>query len=404
MRPCSSASAPVILHVIDGLGPGGAESLLVTNLKRFDRSRHEHLVCTVFEGESLVYPAQHFWRPAIDSLGIPVVELRCTSKAGVPLAIARLLRLIRAHRVSLMHTHLMYANFVGRVAGKMAGVPVLSSMHNLSYEPQIVAGYDNPGSVKHRVARSIESLAARHLGDGLIAVSRSVAESAERQLHVPSSRIRVVYNPVDLSVFDRPSVSTRSELVRELGLPASARLLVNVGRVVPQKAHVDAISAMPRVLERHPDAHLVIVGAMSHPGTVARLRDAIAAGGLGGRVHLVGARRDVPDWLRASDVFVFPSLYEGLPVALAEATALGCACVVSDIAPSLEVVEHRKTGLVFKQGDPRALADAVCELLEDDALRARLSSEASRVSRERFDPSRSASELMDAYDSLLGKS
>jgi len=390
----------VIAHVIDGLGSGGAEALLVTNLRHFDRERHRHVVVTVFEPGSSRYPSGRFWESAVTELGIDIHPLGCSGRNELAWMPVRLGGYLRAAGVRLMHSHLLYANLVSRMAGIISGVPVISSVHNLSYGPA-EAGYKNPGSRKHDLVRYLDGVTARVCCERVVAVGRTVACRAEERLHLPRELIRVIYNPVDLSMFDGVERSVRSALLEELGLAPSTLLLLNVARIMPLKAQADAVRALPVIVERHPNAHLVVIGAKDHPSYLAEVERAIEQAGVRDHVHLIGVRRDVASWLAAADVFVFPSISEGLPVALAEAAAAGCACVATDIPSIREVVTDRESGLVVPGADPPRLARAIVELLDDPVVRARLGSEAKRTSRERFSPRRSTAELMDLYDEVL---
>ncbi|HLM56289.1 MAG TPA: glycosyltransferase family 4 protein, partial [Pyrinomonadaceae bacterium] len=125
--------------------------------------------------------------------------------------------------------------------------------------------------------------------------------------------------------------------------------------------------------------------------------------GLEGDVHILGARRDVPDLLRACDVFVFPSLYEGLGIALIEAMAAGCACVTTDTGPLPEVVRDGVDGLLVPPSDHEALARAVNSLLDDPARRASLGEAATRSALERFQPQQAADRLTEIYESVAGR-
>ena len=114
-----------------------------------------------------------------------------------------------------------------------------------------------------------------------------------------------------------------------------------------------------------------------------------------------GRRRDVIDFLRACDVFIFPSLYEGLGIALIEAMAAGCACVASSAGPIPEVVTHGQDGILVPPADAEAIATAVCELLADESLRTRLGTAASNTAFSRFQPEKSAAALTRIYESLV---
>src|SRR5262245_45788888 len=105
---------PLVAHVIDGLGSGGAEALLVTNLRHFDRERHDHVVIILFEPGSAKYPSGKFWEPAVADLGIAIHPLGCRDRKELAWSPVRLARYLRAAGVRVMHSHLLYANLVSR--------------------------------------------------------------------------------------------------------------------------------------------------------------------------------------------------------------------------------------------------------------------------------------------------
>lgn len=382
-----------VAHVIEALGPGGAERLLYTNLKHFDPARVRSTVVTVF-------PHATHWREPIRELGVEVVGLGCDTLRDLPRGVARLRAWLARARPDLLHTHLWGANVVGRVAGRLAGVPVVSSVHNPDYEPEAWSDGSSVSLRKRKLIRALDAWTARLACARMVAVSDYVRRSTHRRLGYPLERTELLYNPIDASLFSAPPGRTRREVLGELGLPEGSAVLLNVARTAPQKGLLYAIRAMPKILERHPSAHLLSVGATTDPRWVERLEAEVGTLGLGGRVHILGARRDVPELLRACDLFVFPSLYEGLGIALIEAMAAGCACVTTDTGPLPEVVRDRVDGWLVPPADPDALAEACVTLLGDAPLRAALGEAATRSALERFQPRQAAERLTEIYESV----
>ena len=233
--------------------------------------------------------------------------------------------------------------------------------------------------------------------------SEYVRQSAHAYLRYPLGRIDVIHNPIDLDELRQPPKGDRRTLLAELGLPADARVLLNVARLSPQKGLQVAIDALPRILRSHGNTHLLSVGALDHRAWLATLERQCRERGVGGRVHFLGPRRDVPDLLRACDVFVFPSLFEGLGLALLEAMAIGCVCVSAAAGPTAEVIRDGVDGLVVPAGDDVALAQAVVRALDDDEMRARLANAAAESAQRRFEPGLAARRLQAVYGAVLGR-
>jgi glycosyltransferase involved in cell wall biosynthesis len=225
-----------VVHLIEALGPGGAERLLYTNLKQFDRERVRSTVITV-------YPHATHWLEPIEALGVPVVPLNCQNTRDIPKGIKTLRTWLRANKPDLIHSHLWAANIIGRIAGRLTGTPVISSIHNPDHEEQAWADGADVSLIKRKIVRSLDRWTAKAGNDRLIAVSNYVKESANRHLHVPLDSIDLVYNPIDIDALTDTPATSRAELLRSCGLPPDSIVLLNVARLSPQKGLVYALRA-----------------------------------------------------------------------------------------------------------------------------------------------------------------
>ena len=385
-----------VVHLIETLGPGGAERLLYTNLKHLDPQRVRSTVITV-------YPHATHWVQPITELGIPVVSLDCRTTRDIPKGISRLRTWLRANRPDVIHSHLWAANIIARLAGRITKVPVISSVHNPDHEPQAWSDGAQVSLITRHAVKALDRWTANLGSDRMIAVSDYVRKGASRDLHYSLDLIKLVYNPFDVDLMKAPVGKDRTELLRELGLSPDSLILLNVARVSPQKGLLYAVRALPAILKQYPQVHLVSVGATTDPVWTAELKREADALGVSEHFRMLGARQDVVDFLRACDIFVFPSLYEGLGIALIEAMAAGCACVATNTGPIPEVVEDGQDGVLVPPADADALARAVCELLRDPDRRSKLSMAARQKAFEKFDPQRSARQLISIYESVVNK-
>jgi glycosyltransferase involved in cell wall biosynthesis len=235
----------------------------------------------------------------------------------------------------------------------------------------------------------------------MIAVSNYVKQSANRHLGISLESIDLVYNPIDIDALQAAPDHSRAELLHACGLPAESLMLLNVARVSPQKGLLYALRALPSILQRYPSAHLVSVGATTDPSWLEQLQREATTLGVMDHFHLLGSRRDVIDFLRACDVFIFPSLYEGLGIALIEAMGAGCACIATSAGPIPEVVRDGEDGILVPPADSEAIAAAVCRVLADESLRARLGKAATKTAFTRFQPQQSADALTKIYESVV---
>jgi glycosyltransferase involved in cell wall biosynthesis len=348
-----------VLHLIEGLGTGGSEQHLAHLVLHSDRSRFRHHVCGLGTAGRFAQ--------VLEAAGIPVYTLGYLAQRDFLRPLRPLRRLVQRVRPDVLHACLYRPGVLARLIGRWSGLPVVTTLVNTAYEPEW--RLDNPrlSPLKVFLARTLDAATARWRGAWFVAVSETVRDSAVRQLGIPAGRVRVIRRPLLLSPNgQRPSAPA---VRAALGLPDADPLLLNVGRLVPQKGQQYAVRAMPRILASRPGAHLVIVGEGPLRPSLAALAEAL---GVADHVTLLGERHDVPDLLAAADCFLFPSLSEGAANALMEALAAGTPVVASDIPSLRELTDDGRVAALVPLRAPEALAEAVLGLLADDARRRRL--------------------------------
>ena len=341
-----------VLHVITRLVHGGAQENTLLTVQRLDASRYEATLASgpTFgsEGslESLITPTLPFVR-------IPEL-VRDPHPAKDGLALGRLYLLMRRRRYHIVHTHTTKAGLLGRLAARMAGVPiVIHTPHGHAFHGYI-------GEAGSGALRRVERWLARHT-DRIICLTE-----AERQDHIrlgiaPPDHFEVIHSGVDIERFKR-AAGDGVRKRRELGLPAQGPLVGCVARLVPVKGVDHLLEAVPGILAAIPQAVVVFIGdGPLRPAMEARA----AALGLNGAVAFLGLRKDVPDLLPLFDVVVLPSLNEGMGRAAVEAMASGKPVVGSRIGGIQDLVTDGQNGLLVPPGDPHALAGAVVRCLQD---------------------------------------
>lgn len=230
------------------------------------------------------------------------------------------------------------------------------------------------------------------LVERLVAVSEGVARSFTAG-GVPDELVAVVRNGI---LEPRPG-GPKPALLARLGLPATARVLLTVGRLDEQKGYPGLLAAAERVLPRHPDVHFLLVGEGPQEDEI---RQAVVSPGLAGRVQLLGQRDDVHDLLHASYALVSPSLYEGLPLVVLEAMAAGLPVVGTRVTGTEEAVEDGVTGRLVPAADPDALAQALLGLLEDPETAAAWGAAGRRRFEAKFTAERMVSETLKVYEDI----
>lgn len=250
-------------------------------------------------------------------------------------ALWQIWRYCRRHRFDVVHTHSSKTGVLGRLAARLAGVPcIVHTVHGFAFP-----------AAKSRLQRQIfyamEWLGARcsHL---VICLHEEDAHICIKALKLPPERVAILPNGIDLEKFSPLAAGDARTLRDELGLPDDRQLIIMVGRLWEQKDPGCLVEAYCQLWQRgDPGADLILVG----DGTLReQLQQQVETAGLQAHVHFLGWRTDISDLLRVSDIFVLPSRWEGMPLAILEAMGSGLPAVVSDIPGNRHLVENEKQG------------------------------------------------------------
>ena len=379
-----AAVAHRVLYLVDSLGTGGAERGLTLTIRHLDRAKIEPEVAYLWEPSPL--------RADLEAAGARVHRIGVRPGPGAFLAIPRIRKLLRAGRFDAIHTQVLWASITGRIAGRLAGVKVVSHIANVE-----TGGLRDrelpPGTArKARLLAKLDGWTGRRFVDRFVAISEAVRDDPIRGAGWDRSRIDVVLRGQELEELRRRAAEPVSPPLDTPGSP----VLLSVGRLAEQKGHRFLLEAMPVILAEHPDARLLLAGD-------GHLRDALAAQAapFEDRVSFLGVREDVPALIAHADLFVFPSLWEGQGNALLEAMAVGVPIVATDIPSTRETVTDGEHALLVPPGDAAALVSAVNRLLADPAMAARLAA-AARIRAQDYDIERTTRDLEAGYARLLG--
>jgi glycosyltransferase involved in cell wall biosynthesis len=377
-----------LLYVIDGLGFGGAERSLAELLPIVRENGIEPIVACLFERPGGV--ERDVREAGFDVRILPDHAVR---------RVAELRRVIRDSSPTLIHTSLLSASFAGRFAAVGTGVPVLTSLVSESY-PSERRNDPHARPVALRGIRAADRFSALHMTTHFHAITHAAKASAVRALGLPSERITVVERGRDPSRLGVLTPERRDRVRAELGAEADTDVIVAVGRQEYVKGHRFLVHAMPAIRTARPGTVLWIAG---RPGEeTPYLRDLVRRAGLDGSVRFLGHRDDIADVLCAADVFVFPSLWEGLGGALIEAMALGLPIAASAVSAVEEVTEHGIGAVLVPPAAPAELAVAVASLLARRARAAELGRAAREIFFRRFTLDHSAERMIALYRGLVG--
>lgn len=311
-------------------------------------------------------------------------------------AVARLVRLMRAFRPQILHTHTAKAGALGRTAALLAGRGRPQVVVH-TYHGHVLSGYF--GDRANAMFRLLERLLAK-VSDALIAVSPEVRDDLVRYGVAPASRIVVVRLGLDLEARTAAPAGARECERERLGVAEGAFLIGWVGRMTEIKRVEDLLAAFALVCVAGLDAHLALVGdgPLQEP-----LRELARELGVEQRCHFLGYTDEVGPLYRAFDVAVLSSANEGTPVTLIEALAAGVPAVATDVGGVGDVVEDGETGLLVAPGAPAELAAALLGLGRDPELRQRFAAAAAASVNERYALRRLVADLDELYRRLLAE-
>ncbi|OLC06746.1 MAG: hypothetical protein AUH42_05010 [Gemmatimonadetes bacterium 13_1_40CM_70_11] len=322
-----------VAHLIETDGPGGAERMLAQLAGELQGAG-----CP---GVAFLPAGQEGWLSReLAAAGI-VVEYFQLDRPLSPKLAASLATAFRRHRIDLAHSHEFTMAFYGAWAARQARVPHIITMHGGRY----YAG---------RLRRKLALRAAAALSGGVVAVSQVLAGQLCRDLWIRSTRITTIPNGVR---FDPLAQST---IRSELALSPEDPLVVTVGNLYPVKGHRVLLDAAALLSSQHPNLHVAIAGRGELAATLVEQASEL---GLAGRLHLLGLRTDVANVLAAADVFVLPSLSEGLPLALLEAMCAARPIVASAVGEVPVALAAGAAGLLVEPGNAAALAAALHRVL-----------------------------------------
>lgn len=322
--------------------------------------------------------------PAFARCGIPHRRLDIRTKFEFAPKVLRsafaIARIVRDDRIDIIHAHTRVSQVAAALASRMTGVPYVTTCH---------------GYFKKRLRGVVDTWGAK-----VIAISAAVQAHLRDDLGVDASRIALVYSGVDAKRFSKDySAKEIAAAKKELGL-GGGPVAGTIGRLSPVKGQKYFIEALAQVIAKLPDAQGLVVGTGEEE---ASLRKIAASLGIRDRVRFVESCPDTHAYLSVMDVFVFPSVQEGLGIALLEALAAGRACVASRIGGIEDIVADGSNGILAGVGDSKAIAEAIVSLCSDEAKRRSMGDKGRALVKEKFTVEAMADGVMKVYRDVVKK-
>jgi glycosyltransferase involved in cell wall biosynthesis len=366
-----------VLWLVKGLGPGGAEALLVSAGRVIDHERFDVEV-------AYVRPDKDHLVGRLDDEGVPCHLLGGGSQGALRWPM-RLRALLAAGRFDIVHVH----------SPLLAGAARLEARTlPRARRPAVVTTEHNEWDSFSLPTRLLNS-ATSSLDDHRWAVSAQVRDSM-RAAAARESEVLVHGIPLDDFI---PSQQARTALRAQLAIPDEAFVACTIANFREQKDYPTLLRAYRQVVDGRDDFHALIVGQGPLADDVRRWHAEL---GLAGRVHILGYRTDTADLLAASDVFVLGSTHEGYPVALMEAFAAGKPVVATAVGGVRDALESGEAGVLVPARDPEALAKAILRVAADPVARARMADASLRASAQ-FDIRRAVERQCEVYEELAAR-
>lgn len=351
-----------VTFCITELDPGGAEKALVQVACGLSKRGWQVSVVSLRDRGELAHE--------LESAHISVTELKCGGLADAR-AVLRLRKFLTGQRPSLLVCFLHQANIVGRLAGWMTGIPVVSGVR-VADRRKLVIWTDR---------------LTRHLTVKYVAVSRHVAEVHSQLCKIPQSQVSLIYNGVDMPSALPPQTDRDDEQIRVLF----------VGRLTEQKRPqdlIDAVAALSADIRQKVQIDILGDGELQE-----KLRQQISTLGLDDHVQLHGHQSNAAEWMRRSDALVLPSRWEGLPNVVLEAMANGLPVIASNVDGIPEMIDHGVTGWLVAPCDTDAIAEQLTAVCIDREARDAVANRAFEAVRQRF----SWDATIRAFDELLSE-
>jgi len=367
-----------LLRIVSNLGIGGVQKRMVSLLPKLDKKRYSIIVCSFKPGEL---------QNRLEQSEIPVRIVSRRFKFD-PVCIYKLRSIMKKENIDIVHTHCHKPNTTGRLAAKLAGVPV------------VITNEHNVDSWKSNWQLTLDRRLATY-SDRIIAVSEAVKNFYVENANIPADKFEVIYNGVDLDFWQNNILSqeTIAEKKTKLGLSQDDKVIVNIGRLHPQKGHEYLFRAVRKIIPRMKNLKFLIVGDGSMKDSLELLSERL---GIKKYVIFTGKRDDIKDILCFSDISVLSSIREGFSNVILESMACGKPVIATDVGGNNEIIIDGENGFIVPSRDEDTLADKILALASSEELTERMGL-AARETVKKFSLKRMVDKTEQLYEKLMDK-
>jgi len=374
-----------ILFIIDSLEVGGAEQSLVNIAINFKNITPVFL--HIYEGSIL--------GDKLLSKGIEVISLNISAGYHFKKALKLLIPLVKQINPDIIHTTLFKSDIIGRKLKRHFNVPLVNSLVNNSYIKERYSNLNYSGKLKLYLVQIYDRLTCKNV-DLFISNSKAIQYTNSSALKIPINKIQVIHRGRDINDFNRTSSNSILELKNELGIQ-NQKILLNVSRLLARKGQLDLLNAFKTVSKTYPDMVLLIAGEGQYRNV---LQEFISKNNLEQKIILLGNRGDIPELLELSDLFVFPSWYEGLPGALIEAMMAETPILASNIPENLECLSDDEA-VIFKKEVVEDLEKKIIWALQNPDEMMEMAQKARKSAIHKFEISKISEQYEKVYHKLI---
>jgi glycosyltransferase involved in cell wall biosynthesis len=364
-----------VLHLIKSLGRGGAETLLPETIRQHNAGAFEFVV-------GYFLPWKNQMVDAITDAGVKVFCFDATNNIKMLFNAYKIRRFCEANQIQIIHCHLPWAGFVGRLIHKATGIPVVYTEHNMQERYHFLTRFLNKFTFNWQ--------------SSVVSVSHDVGDSIRRNI-APRIRQVTVANGVNTDKFVRDEKIGR-EIRRKFNIPAGSVVVGTIAVFRFQKRLLEWLEVAAAVHAVVPESVFIIVGAGPLKEEV---ENKVAELGLGDAVIMPGLQEDVKPWLSAMDIYMMSSVFEGLPIALLEAMSMSCAVITTNAGGIKEVIRPDVDGLVVDVDEWKNLATHVISLSSDRQRLGILAGAARARASDKFSIARMVGELEGLYHEII---
>lgn len=375
-----------MLFTLDSLSLGGAELSVLELVKNLQSV--EPIVC-------VTYRAEHQLKNEFEKAGIKLIFLNITERFGFSLGIKKLKRVISTEMPDLVHATHFKTEIISRLAVPGFNIPLIGSLISDTYSKERYSLVSYRERIKLELYRLLNKITSNR-SDYYISVAEAIVKPNQKYLGIPSSKIMVISNGRDVQKYVSALPASRTDLFA--CLKPSDILIVSNSRVIKSKGFDEMLSAFSLLCNERSDLFFLVVGDGYDLDNYKALSHQL---GIQDKVIFIGNRTDVPEILKACDIFWFASHYEGSPGVIIEGMLSRLPIIASDIPPVLENLSDGHNALIFPKGDVNGLVNKTLYLLDNWNIRSRLTDNAYRLASTKFNINILAREHESFYSKVI---